>query len=36
MIYDVFISYRRSDAEANARMLYNDLTANVVSWGRFY
>lgn len=28
MGYDVFISYRRSDAEAYARMLYNDLTAN--------
>lgn len=28
MDYDVFISYRRSDAEAYARMLYNDLTAN--------
>lgn len=28
MSYDIFISYRRSDAEAYARMLYNDLTAN--------
>lgn len=28
MGYDIFISYRRSDAEAYARMLYNDLTAN--------
>lgn len=28
MGYDVFVSYRRSDAEAYARMLYNDLTAN--------
>ena len=25
--YDIFISYRRQDAEAHAYMLYRDLTA---------